>query len=107
MSDEGANIWKLVSGSAGGLFVAAGTTIVKMRERISNLEIRTKTVEEEMDEVIAKIDQTHDSVIRLEANVSALEEDVREGAKLQRKTNEQVLDKLTSIEVIVRSNGKK
>jgi len=107
MSEEGANIWKLVSGSAGGLFVAAGTTIVKMRERISNLELRTKTVEEEMDDVITKIDETHDTVIRLETNVVALEEDVREGAKLQRKTNEQVLDKLTSIEVIVRSNGKR
>lgn len=107
MADDGANIWKLISGSAGGLFVAAGTTLVKMRERVSNLELRAKTVEEEMDEVVTKIDQTHDSVIRLETNVAALEEDVREGARLQRQTNEQVLDKLTSIEVIVRSNGSK
>ena len=107
MSDDGASVWKLVSGSAGGLFVAAGTALVKVRERVSNLELRTTTIEEEMDEVVTKIDETHDSVIRLEANVAALEEDVREGAKLQRKTNEQVLDKLTSIEVIVRSNGKR
>ena len=107
MEEEGVGIWKLVSGSASGLFIAASTTLIRMRERPSNLELRTKATEEEMDEVMTKIDETHDSVIRLETNVFALEEDLKEGTKMQRKTNEQVLEKLTSIEVIVRSNGKR
>ncbi len=103
MAEEGVGLWKIISGSAGGVFVAASTTLIRMRERVSNLEIRTKNVETDMEEVATKIDETHDTVIRLETNVSALEEDVREGSKIQRQTNEQMLDKLTSIEIIVRS----
>ena len=105
MDEEGVGLWKVITGSAGGVFVAASTTLIRMRERVSNLELRTKANEDELNDVTTKIDETHDTVIRLETNVAALEEDVREGAKFQRKTNQEMLEKLTSIEIIVRSNG--
>jgi phage shock protein A len=69
------------------------------------LELRTLSTEDEVAQTAQKIDETHDSVVRLETVVHKLEEDVKGGNAQQRQTNQKIIDKLTSIEVIVRSNN--
>ena len=105
MPDGGIDVWKSVTAALSTMFLGIGAAFIKTRERVSNLEIRSVATEEEVDETAKKIDQTHDSVVRLETVVYKLEEDLKSGNTMQRQTNQKIIDQLTSIEIIVRSNG--
>ena len=101
----GVDVWKTLTAALSTLFLGAGAAFIKTRERVSNLELRTLSTEDEVAQTAQKIDETHDSVVRLETVVHKLEEDVKGGNAQQRETNQKIIDKLTSIEVIVRSNN--
>lgn len=104
MADSGGvDVWKALTAIMSTLFFGGGAAVIKTRERVSNLEIRTLSTESEVADTAKKIDETHDSVVRLETVVYKLEEDLKSGNTQQRQTNQKIIDKLTSIEVIVRS----
>jgi hypothetical protein len=99
-------MWRVVAAAISTLVFGIGAAYIKTRERVSNLELRTMSTEAEVGATTKKIDETHDSVVRLETIVHKLEEDLKSGNTQQRQTNQKIIDKLTSIEVIVRGRGR-
>ena len=86
-----------IAATVSAALIGFGTSHLKMRDRLKTSEVRMDVVVDKLD----KIEETRDSVIRLECSMLGLEDDMKNSIRRQ----ERIQKTITSIERMFKMNG--
>jgi len=87
----------VVAAGVSAALAGFGRSHMRVRDRLQNTEVRLDAVEDKLE----KLDETHESVIRLECAVLGIEDDMKNSIRRQEKIQKTI----TSIERMFKMNG--